>query len=102
MPNAEEPWFDLNIGDILEAWAPRHGVRELIANALDEQVLTGTGGISVEKVGADWVIRDYGRGIQYQHFTQNESAEKLASPARVIGKFGIGLKDAIGVLRRHQ
>jgi hypothetical protein len=34
--------FDLNIEKILEGWQVCHAIRELIANALDEQALTGT------------------------------------------------------------
>ena len=34
--------FDLNIDKVLEHWPVPFGLRELIANALDEQVLTGT------------------------------------------------------------
>jgi hypothetical protein len=30
------PDFDLNIDKILENWEPKHAVREIIANALDE------------------------------------------------------------------
>ena len=40
-----------------------------------------------------WHIRDFGRGLKYEHLTQNESQEKLQNPGRVIGKFGVGLKD---------
>jgi hypothetical protein len=93
--------FDLNIVDILEAWAPRHGVRELIANALDEQALTGTADVTVDQVGDRWIIRDHGRGLRHEHLAQNESQEKLANPGKVIGKFGVGLKDAIAALHRH-
>jgi hypothetical protein len=32
--------FDLNIDKILENWEVFHAVRELIANAIDEQILT--------------------------------------------------------------
>ena len=39
---AEPRLFDLNIKKILEAWDNSHAVRELIANALDEQTLSGT------------------------------------------------------------
>ncbi len=50
-------FFDLNIGEILEAWLPRHAVRELIANALDEQKLTGTQEIVIAEVSAGvWSI----------------------------------------------
>lgn len=34
-------YFDLNIEKVLEAWTISHALRELIANALDEQVLSG-------------------------------------------------------------
>jgi hypothetical protein len=33
--------FDLNIEKILEGWKAKHAIREVIANALDEQVLRG-------------------------------------------------------------
>lgn len=39
--------FDLNIEKILENWEIYHAVREIIANALDEQKLTGTKDISI-------------------------------------------------------
>ena len=32
--------FDLNIEKILENWEVYHAIREIIANALDEQILT--------------------------------------------------------------
>ena len=35
--------FDLNIERVLENWTVAHALREVIANALDEQALTGTG-----------------------------------------------------------
>ena len=34
--------FDLNIETILENWDTFHAVREVIANALDEQILSKT------------------------------------------------------------
>jgi hypothetical protein len=46
-----------------------------------------------------WHIRDYGRGLKYEHFTQKENDEKLISSS-VIGKFGIGLKDALATFER--
>jgi hypothetical protein len=33
--------FDLNIERVLENWTVAHALREVIANALDEQALTG-------------------------------------------------------------
>ena len=91
--------FDLNIEQVLEHWEPEHAVREIIANALDEQILTNSKEIKIYKTGNDWHIRDYGRGIQYSHFTQNENKEKIESPS-LIGKFGVGLKDALAVFYR--
>ena len=34
--------FDLNVEKVLEHWSVAFAIRELIANALDEQALTGT------------------------------------------------------------
>jgi hypothetical protein len=94
--------FDLNIERILESWDNAHAVRELISNALDEQVLTGTSEIIIRKDKAGtWTIRDSGRGLRYEHFTQNENPEKLKNIGRVIGKFGVGLKDALATLERN-
>jgi hypothetical protein len=92
--------FDLNIEKILENWELHHAIRELLANALDEQILTSTKEVSVIKNGKAWHIRDYGRGLRYMHLTQNENNEKLSNP-KVIGKFGIGLKDALATFDRH-
>jgi hypothetical protein len=95
--------FDLNMEeDLLEAWGESDGIRELIANALDEQVLTETDAVAIEPDDSGrWHVRDYGRGLRYQHFTQGEDEEKLNHPDEVIGKFGVGLKDALAVLYRH-
>lgn len=93
--------FDLNIEKILENWEPFHAVRELIANALDEQILTKTDNIEIRKENGNWLIRDYGRGLNYKHLTQNENQEKTRS-TKVIGKFGIGLKDALATLDRNK
>lgn len=93
--------FDLNIDEVLESWEPAHAIRELISNALDEQTLTHTPAIQIyEKAKDEWIIRDFGRGLSYEHLIQNENPEKLNS-ARVIGKFGVGLKDALATLWRH-
>lgn len=91
--------FDLNIEKILENWETYHAIREIIANALDEQLLTNTRDVEITKQGKQWRIRDYGRGLKYTHLTQNENQEKLSN-SRVIGKFGIGLKDALATFDR--
>jgi len=94
--------FDLNIEEILEDWEVYHGIRELISNALDEQMLTNTKEIDIfkDKKGK-WHVRDYGRGIKYEHLTQNENQEKLERQ-NIIGKFGIGLKDALATFDRKK
>ena len=94
-------YFDLNVEKVLEHWTVAHAVRELLANALDEHLL-GHGDVPiVERTGErTYRIRDFGRGLRHEHFTQNENDEKLTSDA-VIGRFGVGLKDALAVLERH-
>lgn len=93
--------FDLNIEKILENWEVYHAIREIIANAIDEQVLTNTKDIEITQ-SADgwWHIKDSGRGINYHHLTQNENEEKLHNP-KLIGRFGVGLKDSLATLYRH-
>ncbi|WP_394914914.1 ATP-binding protein [uncultured Robinsoniella sp.] len=94
--------FDLNIEKILENWEIYHAIREIISNALDEQILTNTNDISIFKDESNWWhIRDYGRGLNYHHLTQNENEEKLESD-KLIGRFGVGLKDALATLYRHK
>jgi hypothetical protein len=92
--------FDLNIEKILEDWEMHHAIREIIANALDEQLLTKTKDVEIVKNSNSWIIRDFGRGIRYSHLTQNENQEKLNN-TNVIGKFGIGLKDALATFDRR-
>jgi hypothetical protein len=95
--------FDLNIEKILEGWETCHAAREIIANALDEQVLTNTKDVEISKDrNSIWHVRDFGRGLKYEHLTQNENQEKLKHPSQVIGKFGVGLKDALATLNRHK
>jgi hypothetical protein len=94
--------FDLNIEEVLENWDVEHGLREVISNALDEQVISETAEIQITKDKQDnWHIRDFGRGLQIEHFTLNENKEKLNASSGVIGKFGVGLKDALGTFHRR-
>ncbi|MGN0514626.1 MAG: hypothetical protein ACI4GD_10130 [Lachnospiraceae bacterium] len=93
--------FDLNVEKVLENWTVAHAVREIIANALDEQKLTETDDIQVFKDEyGKWHIRDFGRGLRYQHLTQNENEEKHNHP-NLIGRFGVGLKDALATFDRN-
>lgn len=92
--------FDLNIDRMLENWDAFHAIREIIANALDEQMLSDTREIVITRDGDGyWRIRDYGRGLRHEHFTMNENQEKLDHPG-LIGKFGVGLKDALATFDR--
>jgi hypothetical protein len=99
---AGERLFDLNIEEVLENWEVSHALREIISNALDEQVLSETADVAIDKdERGRWRIRDFGRGLQIEHFTLNENKEKLARSSGVIGKFGVGLKDALATFHRR-
>jgi hypothetical protein len=99
--NADGRAFDLNIEKVLESWTISHALRELIANALDERTLSGTRQIEISRVRAGvWQIRDFGRGLRIEHLTQKENAEKHKREREVLGRFGVGLKDALAVLDR--
>jgi hypothetical protein len=101
MTTAVSEAFDLNVEEVLEHWTVAHAVREIIANALDEQILTDTAAPEILKdLQGNWHVRDFGRGVRPEHLTQRENPEKLAHP-HLIGKFGVGLKDALAVLYRH-
>jgi hypothetical protein len=95
--------FDLNIEEVLENWEVEHAIREVIANALDEQVLSKTAEIEITKDRqGNWHIQDFGRGLRIEHFTLNENQEKLGAPSGVIGRFGVGLKDALATFHRRK
>jgi len=94
--------FDLNIETVLDGWTVSHAIRELIANALDEQALSGTASVEITRAGRGaWHVRDFGRGLRHSHLTQNENPEKRRRESEVIGRFGVGLKDALAVLDRR-
>lgn len=94
--------FDLNIEKVLEHWTVPHAIREIIANALDESNLTSTKQPLIYKdEEGKWHIKDFGRGLKYEHLTQNENLEKTENPDKVIGKFGVGLKDAMATFDRR-
>ena len=92
--------FDLNIDKILENWELPDAIRELIANAIDESIITTTKAPDVYRDQQGWWhVRDYGRGLRYQNLIESEDPEKINHPG-VIGKFGIGLKDALATFDR--
>jgi hypothetical protein len=93
--------FDLNVERVLEHWTVAHAVRELIANALDEAALTQSAEPEIRRdPDATWHVRDFGRGLRYEHLTQKENREKLKRPD-LVGKFGVGLKDALATFDRR-
>lgn len=87
--------IDLNIGQAyLSEWTVDMAIRELIANAIDE---SENGIIDIEKISEGvWKITNKGSEIKPANFLIKEG-EKNKEKGK-IGKFGIGLKDAIGVL----
>ena len=97
-----ERFFDLNIEEVLDNWEVSHALREVISNALDEQVLSDSDDIEIAKIEGKWTVRDFGRGLRIEHFTLNENKEKLARESGVIGKFGVGLKDALATFHRRR
>jgi hypothetical protein len=97
----EEALFDLNVEKILDHWGLAEAVREVIANALDEQALSRTAEPEIVKRRDGWHVTDFGRGLRYQHLTQNENPEKRRKPDAVVGKFGVGLKDALATFNRR-
>lgn len=94
--------FDLNVEKVLEHWTAAEGLREVIANAFDEAALSGTHEPDILRRGKEWTVRDFGRGLRHTHLTQKENQEKEDNPDLVIGKFGVGLKDALAVFERRQ
>jgi len=97
-----EKLFDLNIEEMLENWEVHHALREVIANALDEQFLSDTEPIEIfEDDKGHWHVRDYGRGLEIADFTLSEDPEKLNASSGVIGSFGVGLKDALATFHRR-
>ena len=102
MPTKKKPsLFDLNVEKILDHWGVPEAVREVIANALDEQALSGTAEPQIVKRRDGWHVTDFGRGLRYQHLTQNENPEKRRQADLVVGKFGVGLKDALATFYRR-
>jgi len=99
---AWDRYFDLNIELVLEHWPVAFAIRELIANALDEHAIADTAEpVIVKDEDGAWHVTDFGRGLRYEHLTQKENDEKRRHP-KVIGQFGIGLKDALAVFDRRQ
>lgn len=101
--SSELRYYDLNSGDEnLSHWELKHALRELIANALDEQRETETDPIEVfwDEEGK-LHIRDYGRGLQESHLVVGGARLKEKN-SNAIGHFDAGLKDALSVFYREK
>lgn len=94
--------IDLNIGtQCLENWENHHAIRELIANALDEHIISKiTQPISINHSRNKCEIIDYGAGITKSSFIIQSNSNKLSNE-KLIGQFGFGMKDAIAVLCKN-
>lgn len=90
-------YLDLNTRNVLEHWTVTKAVIELVANAIDEANETKTRLPVLEWEAGRLHLRDAGRGLKTEHFQQQVNPAKLANPL-AIGKFGVGLKDALSVL----
>ncbi|MGL4769242.1 MAG: hypothetical protein ACRCW6_03380 [Mycoplasmoidaceae bacterium] len=92
--------LDLNIKNILENWEIWHAIREIIVNAIDEHKIRNISDFPIINFHNGIIeIIDKGNGIKKEHFIQNENKEKTERND-LIGKFGIGLKDAIATFNR--
>ncbi|MBQ8974321.1 MAG: hypothetical protein IJ072_01205 [Oscillospiraceae bacterium] len=93
--------FDLNIGQGMANLPLHHAVKELIANALEEQRISGGKDPEIYCDGdGNWHIHDFGRGMKSTHLSFNENDEKLPF-AYSKGQYGVGLKNAISAFDRY-
>jgi len=93
-------YFDLNIGtNILTHLSIEDALKEIISNAYDEHKMANIKKeIKIYKNNENkWCIRDYGRGIKQSNF-RFEINESKKEDDDIVGMYGYGLKDAIGIL----
>ncbi len=94
--------FDLDIEKVLEDWDVSDSLREIIAGQLTRNFYPPTNNVRIYKDSEGWHIRDFGRGLQYKHLTQNENQEKLRRRDLVIRKVGVGPKHWTGMESKSQ
>lgn len=99
--NPEIKKMYIKIEKDLENWEIHHALREIIANALDEQSQTDTQDIDIfqDKKG-NWHIKDFGRGIKPEDFNQKMDGRKKSN-LNLIGDLGVGLKNALAIFNRN-
>jgi len=73
--------FDLNIEKVLDGWEVSHAIREIIANALDESVLTSTEIPEiVQRASNRWVIRDFGGDFAINILRRKKTQRREGGP----------------------
>ena len=92
-------YFDLNIGEnVLTHLNTEDALKEIISNAYDEHIQHNIKKqIKIYKINNKWIIKDYGTSINEKSFKFNINNDKISNEL-TIGKFGYGLKDALGIL----
>lgn len=93
--------LDLNTRSTLKHWSVSKALIELVANALDEATETKTKLPTLQWDNDVVTIQDSGRGLKTEHFQQDINPFKQNNHA-FIGKFGVGLKDALAVLYNNE
>lgn len=64
---------------MLENWNAEHALRDVISNALDEQFLSRTAEYDIQGTSPQTgIFKDFGRGLQIEHFNLNKNQEKTA------------------------
>jgi len=98
-PEPETRKFDLNIEKILEDWEVHDALREIIANAMDEGLLTHDERLEITKDREGrWHVRDYGRGVPLGKAldvaSKMNTGAKYDSKAfkKSVGLNGVGIK----------
>lgn len=95
--NMSKEWKDLNVSmDLAPHLEPCDALRELVMNAFDA-VPDGVPMFSAED-SSTVVLQDQGPGLTLKSFTVGGTHGDM----KVVGRFGLGLKDAVAVLMRHQ
>ena len=90
--------MNLNMKTVLTHLTPADALKEIISNAIDEHTSKQiTKDIKIYKKGKKHIIEDYGEGITKHAFIYNINK----NDENLIGMYGYGLKDALGILNTN-
>jgi len=90
--------MNLNMKTVLTHLSPADALKEIISNAIDEHTSKNiTKDIKIYKKGKKYIIEDYGEGITKHAFIYNINK----TDDNLIGMYGYGLKDALGILNTN-